>query len=140
MISKENYWWFLRKIVGGTACGQKKEKTTSRRRRDVVFSFFLPQTVLCSIVRYSKILNKRGARLSAELAVRRLLRTLSPARSVAYYGPRPQRRPSVRRRPPKKFDVNKRNFRESSETRFHQVSRLYDLISGGKRLFKVSHF
>ena len=40
---------------------------------------------------YSKILNKRGARLSAELAVRRLLRTPSPARSVAYYGSnRPQ--------------------------------------------------
>ena len=42
--------------------------------------------------------------------------------------------------PPKNFRRQKSKCAESSETRFPQVSRLYDLISGGKRPFKVSHF
>ena len=42
---------------------------------------------------------------------------------------------------PKKNRRRKTKCAESSETRFHQVSRLYDLISGGgKHPFKVLHF
>ena len=38
----------------------------------------------------------------------------------------------------KNFRGQKMKNAESSETRFPQVSQLYDLISGGKRPFKVS--